>query len=156
MFLPCRAAVAQRTATVSSTLVQAALGATIFGSAGPWSFDANAIGYAFSEDPSTFGTQILVGSGGYTVGDGLPVLPLRASFGGTLMRQFGSFTVETTASVSPFAVVDGYAAREGLRVRYRASRALALWLGGGSQQSSYDGAALAISVWGLGGARVRF
>jgi len=140
-----------------TSLLQGSFGASGFASfqEGTWYTDVNATGYVFNDDPATFGSTSLLFSG-YSVGEGIPLLPLRASFGAGVVRKLGDVSIDASGQWGPFAGSSGSSARGVLRVRYRVGRAFSFWLGGGSYLGIDDTLGTTVSLWGIAGARVRF
>lgn len=153
----CADLLADFRASTKSTLLQGSFGASGFASFqdGTWYTDVNATGYVFSDDPATFGSTTLLFSG-YSIGEGIPLLPLRASFGAGVVRKLGDLSIDASGQWGRFAGSGGSSARGVLRVRYRVSRAFSFWLGSGSFVGVYDTLGTTVSLWGIAGARVRF
>ena len=112
--------------------------------------------YVYDKDPTTVGYSSLTGAGRSSssesgFGNGLPIAPLRYTLRASLATRFANMMISASFLFGQY-VSDGdysYDLSIGLRLQYKLSRHVKIWLKGTAQR---DVDATSVAVWGGAGA----
>jgi hypothetical protein len=142
---------------VSASLLQGRVGAAY--TATLWqavNVGLEASAYLYSQDPATVGSFSLVALRNTTVGAGVPVLPLHVTIKPSVFVPLGAFTVGAWYQLGVLADAEGLNHLFGLKVSWKASKWLRVWVSATTQFDAEASGVANLSGGALIGTQVRW